>query len=108
MPYGNEPRVALCLPGGGATGAMFQMGALAALEDAVDGLDANDFDFYIGTSSGASIAAALAGGRPVQRMYRAFLDPADTDFELNKMLWDPYLVVSLRVCHGDAGARLRQ
>lgn len=25
------------------------------------------------------------------------LDPADTDFELNKMLWDPYLVVSLRV-----------
>lgn len=84
MPNGNEPRVALCLPGGGATGAMYQMGALAALEDAVDGLDGNEFDFYIGTSSGASIAAALAGGRPVQRMYRAFLDPADTYFPLER------------------------
>ena len=28
-------RIALCLPGGGATGAMFQIGALAALEDAL-------------------------------------------------------------------------
>ncbi len=77
-------RVALCLPGGGATGAMYQIGALAALEDALEGFDANALDAYVGASSGASVAAVLAGGRPVQRLYRAFLDPADNYFPLER------------------------
>ncbi|MFC1642499.1 patatin-like phospholipase family protein [Myxococcota bacterium] len=77
-------RIALCLPGGGATGAMYQIGALAALEDVVEGLNANEFDFYVGASSGASVAAILAGGRPIQRLYRAFLDPADQYFALER------------------------
>jgi predicted acylesterase/phospholipase RssA len=80
----NEPRIALCLPGGGLTGAMFQIGALAALEDTVENVDANGFDLYVGTSSGATVAAALAGGRPVQRIYRALLDPADLYFPLER------------------------
>ncbi len=79
-----KPKVALCLPGGGATGAMYQIGALAALEDSVEGLWAHEFDLYVGTSSGASVAATLAGGRPVQRIYRAFLDPADVYFPLER------------------------
>jgi NTE family protein len=77
-------RVALCLPGGGVTGAMYQIGALAALEDAIDGLDARSFDLYIGTSSGAVVSAALAGGIQVRRLYRALLDPADTFFPLER------------------------
>jgi NTE family protein len=80
----NGPRIALCLGGGGVTGAMYQIGVLAALEDAVEGLQANDFDLYVGASSGASVAAALAGGRPVQRIYRAVLDPADDYFPLER------------------------
>lgn len=63
---------------------MFQIGALAALEDAVLGLEAHAFDLYVGTSSGASVAATLAGGRAVQRIYRAFLDPADVYFGLER------------------------
>jgi predicted acylesterase/phospholipase RssA len=63
---------------------MFQIGALAALEDAVDGLEAHAFDVYVGTSSGASVAAVLAGGRHVQRLYRAFLDPSDVYFGLER------------------------
>jgi NTE family protein len=78
------PKIALCLPGGGVTGAMYQIGALAALEDVVDGFQVNDLSLYVGTSSGASVAAALAGGIPVQRMYRALLDPADTFFPLER------------------------
>lgn len=77
-------RIALCLPGGGAMGALYQIGALAALEDAVDGFDANSFDLYVGSSSGASLTAALAAGVPVQRLYRAFLDPADVYFGLER------------------------
>jgi predicted acylesterase/phospholipase RssA len=80
----ERPKIALCLPGGGATGAMYQLGALAALEDTVEGLDASEFDLYVGASSGATLAATLAGGRPVQRLYRAFLDPADNYFPLER------------------------
>lgn len=79
-----KPKIAVCLPGGGVTGAMYQIGALAALEDAVQGFDATACDLYVGTSSGASVAAALAGGIPVQRMYRALLDPADVFFPLER------------------------
>ena len=77
-------KVALCLPGGGVTGAMYQIGALSALEDSIEGLDARSFDFYIGTSSGAIVSAALAGGIQVQRLYRALLDPADSFFPLER------------------------
>jgi predicted acylesterase/phospholipase RssA len=79
-----KPKVAVCLPGGGAAGAMFQIGALAALEDALDGLEVSSFDLYVGSSGGASVAAALAGGLPIQRIYRAFLDPADVYFGLER------------------------
>jgi NTE family protein len=77
-------KIALCLPGGGATGAMFQIGALAALEDAVQGLGERGFDLYVGSGSGASVAAVLAGGGSPQRIYRAFLDPADVYFPLER------------------------
>ena len=80
----NRFKVALCLPGGGVTGAMYQIGALSALEDAIDGIDANGFDLYVGTSSGAIVAAALAGGLSVERLYRALLDPADNYFPLER------------------------
>jgi NTE family protein len=77
-------KIAVCLLGGGAMGAMFQIGALAALEDTVEGFQANDFNLFLGSSAGASVAAGLAGGQPVQRIYRAFLDPADVYFGLER------------------------
>jgi predicted acylesterase/phospholipase RssA len=77
-------KLALCLPGGGVTGGMYQIGALSALEDALVGLDTRGFDLYVGTSSGATVSAALAGGLPVQRLYRALLDPADDYFPLER------------------------
>jgi predicted acylesterase/phospholipase RssA len=79
-----KPKIALCLPGGGVTGGMYQIGALAALEDVIERFEANAFDFYVGSSSGASVASALAAGVPVQRMYRALLDPADVFFPLER------------------------
>ncbi len=80
----RSPHVSLYLPGGGTTGAMYQVGVLAALEDTVEGLDANAFDLYVGTSSGATVASALAGGQAVQRIYRSCLDPADVYFPLER------------------------
>jgi predicted acylesterase/phospholipase RssA len=77
-------KIALCLPGGGANGALFQLGAVSALEDSIERLEASNFDLYVASSGGASVAAALASGLPVQRLYRAFVDPADVYFGLER------------------------
>ena len=72
----RSSRVGLCLCGGGVTGAMYQVGCLAALEDRIESFSTAGFDVYVGTSSGAAVATALAGGLPVQRLYRALEVPA--------------------------------
>jgi NTE family protein len=45
-------RVGLALAGGGPLGAIFEIGALCALEEAVPGLDLNALDGYVGVSAG--------------------------------------------------------
>ncbi len=74
----------LCLGGGGITGAMYEVGCLAALEEFFEGFAASDFDVFVGSSSGATVATALAGGFPAGRLYRALLDPADDFFPLKR------------------------
>ncbi len=78
----NRRKCGLCLTGGGVTGGMYQVGCIAALEDRIEGFTASDFDVYVGTQAGATLATFLAGGIPIQRMYRALLDPADDFFPL--------------------------
>jgi predicted acylesterase/phospholipase RssA len=78
------PSSALSLPGGGLTGALYQVGALAALEDGVIAGDGPRYSAIVGSSSGASVAAALAGGIPIDRLYRALLDPIDNFFPLER------------------------
>ena len=48
------------LAGGGITGAVYEVGALRAINDALRGLTVNDFDIYVGTSAGALICALIA------------------------------------------------
>lgn len=74
----------LCLSGGGATGAMYQVGCLAALEERLEAFSAADFSVIVGTGAGATVATGLAGGLSVQRMYRALLDPSDDFFPLQR------------------------
>jgi NTE family protein len=80
----TRAKIALCLTGGGITGALYQIGALAALEDELEDLQAGEFDLYLGVGSGATLASTLAGGQGVQRLYRALLDPADNYFPLQR------------------------
>ena len=78
------PPTALCLCGGGVTGAMYEVGCLAALEDFFDGFYACDFDAFVAMGAGASVAVALAGGLRAGRLYRALLDPSDDFFLLRR------------------------
>ena len=55
-------RVAVALAGGGPLGAFFELGALQALAESVDGLELTQLHAYVGVSSGSLLAACLANG----------------------------------------------
>ena len=69
-----RPRIGLALAGGGPLGGIYEVGALLALADSLEGLDLNDLDAYVGVSSGGFVAAALANGISPAQMYRLFID----------------------------------
>ena len=62
------------MAGGGPLGGIFELGALRALEDCVDGLDLTDMHAYVGVSSGAFIAASLANQLSPSQMCRIFIN----------------------------------
>jgi NTE family protein len=67
------PQVGLALAGGGPAGAVYEIGALRALEEAIEGLDLNELACYTGVSAGAFISSCLANGLTVTQMARALL-----------------------------------
>ncbi len=69
----SAPRIGLAIAGGGPVGAMYELGALRALDDALEGLDLTRMDCYVGVSSGAFLAAALANGIGTEELCRMFI-----------------------------------
>ena len=59
-PKGRRRKAALALAGGGPLGAVYEIGVLMALSEALDGFDFNELDAYVGVSAGSFIAAGLA------------------------------------------------
>lgn len=55
-------KIALVLAGGGITGAVYEVGALRAIDDLLLNRRINDFDVYVGTSAGALIGSYMANG----------------------------------------------
>ncbi len=55
-------RTALVLAGGGITGAVYEIGALRAIDDLLIDRSVNDFDIYVGTSAGALVTSFLVNG----------------------------------------------
>ena len=55
-------RTALVLAGGGTAGAVYEIGALRAIDDLLVNRTVNDFDIFVGTSAGALVASFLANG----------------------------------------------
>lgn len=68
--------VGLGCAGGVIEGAVYEIGALCALDEAVDGVDLHALDMYVGVSSGALIGAMLANGVSVQELSRAVISEA--------------------------------
>ena len=72
-------RLGLALAGGGPAGAVYEVGALRALEEAVEGLDLTECAVYVGVSAGAFLASALANGQGTSQLVRGLV--ADTPGE---------------------------
>ncbi len=70
----RRPRIGLALAGGGPLGAVYEIGALAAIEESIEGLDLNNADIYVGVSAGGIIASALANGITPHQMCRIFIE----------------------------------
>jgi NTE family protein len=63
-------KTALVLGGGGFTGAVYEIGALRALDLLSVNRTINDFDVYVGTSAGSLVAAMTANGITPETMMR--------------------------------------
>lgn len=68
------PRIGLALAGGGPLGAIYEIGALCALEEALRGLDFTQLHGYVGVSAGSFIAAGLANGITPRELCAAFIE----------------------------------
>jgi predicted acylesterase/phospholipase RssA len=76
------PKIGLALAAGAPEGAIFEIGALRALDEALEGLDLNNLDVYVGVSSGAFLCANLANNLTTAQMCRAIVshEPGEHPF----------------------------
>ena len=72
-PDASKPRIGLALAGGGPLGAIYEIGALCALEESLDGMTFTDLHHYVGVSAGGFIAAGLANGMSPRALCDAFI-----------------------------------
>jgi len=75
-------RVGLALAGGGPLGAIWEIGALCALEETLAGVDFTRMDGYVGISAGGFIGAGLANGMTPRQMCGAFIENEGGDDDL--------------------------
>ncbi len=103
-------RVGLALAGGGPLGGIYELGALLALSESLEGIDFCDLDVYVGVSAGGFIAAGLANGLTPDRMRRMFIEggndeetfapelllkPAFREYALRALSVPPLLLASI-------------
>ncbi|HEY0502267.1 MAG TPA: patatin-like phospholipase family protein [Lysobacter sp.] len=80
-PNDRPARVGLAVAGGGPIGGMYELGALRALDEALDGIELTRLDSYVGVSSGAFLAAGLANRIDTAEMCRIFITGDSNDVQ---------------------------
>ena len=69
----RSPRIGLAIAAGAPEGAIYEIGALRAVDEAPDGLDFNNLFIYVGVSAGAFLCANLANNLTTAQMCRAIV-----------------------------------
>ncbi len=70
----TPPRIALALAGGGPLGAIYEIGALCALQESLKGINFTQLQHYVGVSAGGFIAAGLANGITPLQLFGLFIE----------------------------------
>lgn len=89
-------KIGLALAGGGPLGAMYEIGVLMALDEALDGLDLNDMDVYVGVSAGSFISAGLANKLTPAEIFRLFIENKATDKQTGALKPEVFLRPAFR------------
>ena len=78
----TSSKVGLALAAGAPEGAIYEIGALRALDEALEGLDLNHLFIYVGVSAGAFLNANLANDLTSAQMCRAIVshEPGEHPF----------------------------
>jgi predicted acylesterase/phospholipase RssA len=63
---------------------MYEVGALAALDETLPGFRANDFDLYVGSSAGSVVAALMANGVRPRELYTILDEERDDPLNFNR------------------------
>lgn len=88
----TQTKIGLAIAGGGPVGAIYELGALRALDESIKGLKLHELDIYVGVSSGAFMAASLANGVTTAELCRIFMGQkyASLKFEPESFLRPAY------------------
>jgi len=83
----HSPKIALALAGGGPLGAIYEIGALCALQESLKGINFNRLQHYVGVSAGGFIAAGLANGITPQQLFTLFIEDRKNQTEAFDPAW---------------------
>ncbi|MES2188873.1 MAG: patatin-like phospholipase family protein [Pseudomonadota bacterium] len=87
---GHPPRIGLALAGGGPLGAIYEIGALCALDESMQGISFTKLHHYVGVSAGGFIAAGLANGMTPRELCASFIE---NDHEISEVFDPAWLMV---------------
>lgn len=84
----THPAIGLALAGGGPEGAVYEIGAIRALDDALNGVNFNDVPVIVGVSAGAFVGACLANGISTAQLARSVIhhEPGEHPFRAELFL----------------------
>lgn len=68
-------------------GAIYEVGAMCALEESLVGLDFTQLDHYVGVSAGGFIVASLANGMSPRELCAAFIENSSEDADAFDPSW---------------------
>ena len=77
----------MALAGGGPLGAIYEIGALCALQESLKGIHFNRLQHYVGVSAGGFIAAGLANGITPMQLFNLFIEDRKHQTEAFDPAW---------------------
>ena len=97
----HAPKVALALAGGGPLGAIYEIGALCALDEVLEGANLVNCNHYVGVSAGGFIAAGLANGMTPRELCELFIQSQSDNGDVFDPAWlmrPAYAEIAQRLC----------